>query len=277
MLPEQALAWLVGRGQLTATFNWQDVWQDEHGQQFTISRLTRLDLLQFIYDTIVQSVEGDLSRTDWMRDVERALTDAGWWGTTSMTDPQTGDTAETTFNASRLRLIYDTNTRMAYSAGQWERIDTNKRTHPYVRYISKHDERVRASHLAWDGLVLPVDDDFWKTHWPPNGWRCRCRVVSLSKREYDRGYWEDRPGAETDVNAPIVRHAFNTVAPAVVTTEYVNPRTGEVQAVPVGIDPGFGYNAGQARRAALDRLQQDRVNRASGGLGRAAQDDGFTP
>ena len=181
LTPQEAVDWLIARGHLTKSYAWQDVWQDEHGHQFTVSRLARLDLLQALYEAIVQSVQGDLSRKDWMRDAEQLLTDAGWWGTKAVTDPADGEIKLTKFDAARLRLIYDTNTRQAYATGLWERVERSKRTHPYVRYITKQDERVRASHRAWDNLVLPVDDAFWKTHWPPNGWRCRCRRFSRSR------------------------------------------------------------------------------------------------
>ena len=41
------------------------------------------------------------------------------------------------------KLIFDTNTRMANSAGLWERVWRNRSTHPYVRYITRGDDRVR--------------------------------------------------------------------------------------------------------------------------------------
>ena len=33
-----------------------------------------------------------------------------------------------------------------------------------------------------NGLVYRYDDPFWKSFYPPNGWRCRCRVNALSER-----------------------------------------------------------------------------------------------
>ncbi|GKS96993.1 phage minor head protein [Acidovorax sp. SUPP2825] len=274
--PEDAVAWLAGRGQLTRSFAWQDVFQDEHGHQFTISRLTRLDLLQAIHDAIVQSVQGDLSRSDWMQDVEQLLRDAGWWGTKAVTDPVDGDIKLTRFDAARLRLIFDTNTRQAYATGLWDRVERSKRTHPFVRYITRQDERVRASHRAWDNLALPVDDPFWLQHWPPNGWRCRCRVMSMTQRDYDKGYTLSRPGAETDPDAPLVRTPIKTQAPKEVLQEYTNPRTGEVTQVPEGVDPGFAYNPGIARKQALQQLVDGKLKGADPGLARAARRAGLS-
>ena len=276
LTPQEAVDWLIARGHLTKSYAWQDVWQDEHGHQFTVSRLARLDLLQALHDSLVKSVQGDLSRKDWMQDAEQLLQDAGWWGTKAVTDPVDGEIKLTKFDAARLRLIYDTNTRQAYATGLWERVERSKRTHPYVRYITKQDERVRASHRAWDNLTLPVDDDFWKTHWPPNGWRCRCRVMSMSQRDYDKGYTLDRPGAEQNQNAPVVQKPLKKQTPLVVTREYVNPRTGEVTQVPEGIDPGFAYNPGMARQQTLRQLTDSKLGGAAPGLADAARRAGLS-
>lgn len=263
LAPKEAVAWLRARGaKLTKSYAWQDVFQDEHGYQFTVSRLARLDLLQALHDGLVQSVGGDLSRTDWTRDAEKLLSDAGWWGTKAVTDPQTGDLVFTKFDPARLKLIYDTNTRQAYSVGLWERVERSKKTHPFVRYITKGDERVRASHRDWNGLTLPVEDAFWTTHWPPNGWRCRCRVMSMTRREYEAG---KTPTGET----------LKKEAPPVEMREYVNPRTGEISKVPVGIDPGFAYNPGAARQQALQDVVAGKLAGASPGLADAARRDGL--
>jgi SPP1 gp7 family putative phage head morphogenesis protein len=275
LTPQEAVDWLIERGHLTKSYAWQDVWQDEHGRQFTVSRLTRLDLLQSLHDAIVKSVQGDLSRKDWMEDAEQLLTYAGWWGTKAVTDPLDGEIKLTKFDPARLRLIYDTNTRQAYATGLWERVERSKRTHPYVRYITKQDERVRASHRDWDNLTLPVGDAFWKTHWPPNGWRCRCRVMSMSQRDYDKGYTLDRPGAEYEQDAPTVQKPLKKQAPEVTTREYVNPRTGEVTQIPVGIDPGFAYNPGVARQQALQEVVAGKLRGADPALAEAARRAGL--
>lgn len=255
--PKEAVAYLSGRGQLTQTFSWQDLWQDEHASQFTVSRLARLDLLKAIQEGITQSVQGDLSRTDWTRDIKGLLKKEGWWGETEQIDPLTGDIVSTKFDAARLKLIFDTNSRMAYSAGLWQRIERNKASHPYIRYITRGDERVRESHRSWNNLTLPVDHPFWNTHFPPNGWRCRCRAMSMSAAEY-----QQRRAAGT----------IQTAAPVITMREWINPRTGEVSQVPVGIDPGFAYNPGQAsaRQANLQAIGHGKLAALPAPIRRAA-------
>lgn len=236
LTPSEAVAYLQARGKLSETFNWQDMWQEEHTRAFTVSRLAHADLLQTFSDKITASVQGDLSRTDFMRSMKDALQKAGWWGEKQVLDPVTGDIVTTTFNPSRLKLIYDTNVRTAHAAGRWQSFEASRATHPYIRYITKHDERVRASHAVFDGVTLPIDDAFWNTHTPPLGYRCRCRLVAVNPRDYDKG--------TTPTGAPMRK-----AAPDLGTQEFVNTRTGEVSRVPVGITPGFGYNPGKAAQA----------------------------
>ena len=253
--PAEAVAYLQQRGQLSQTFNWQDLWQEEHTNQFTVSRLANLDLLQAIRDGITQSVNGDLSRRDWMKNTQALLEQSGWWGKNDVAEVSTGEVATTTFNPTRLKLIYDTNTRMAYSAGLWQRIVRNKATHPYIRYITMRDERVRLTHRAWDNLCLPVDDPFWDTHFPPNGWNCRCRAMSIRQTEYDAGLSPNGESLKKEV-------------PPVQTTDWTNRRTGEVSQVPVGIDPGFAYNPGkaEARTANLAQVEIQKLSVADAAL-----------
>jgi hypothetical protein len=89
--------------------------------------------------------------------------------------------------------------------------------------------------------VLPVDHPWWKTHYPPNGWRCRCRAISLSERDLQR-YRDD---GIIDIK---------TEAPPLNMVRYIDKRTGLEAEVPAGIDPGFAYNAGQARMGELGKL-----------------------
>ena len=47
-----------------------------------------------------------------------------------------------------------------------QRIQDHKDRFPYLMYDAVNDSRTRPQHLEWDGLVLPVDHSFWKTHRP---------------------------------------------------------------------------------------------------------------
>jgi len=175
-------------------------------------------------------------------------------------DPITGEPLKTTFNEARLRLIHDTNVRQALAAGQWQRMLRNQARYPcarypYARYLAMDDECTRPDHRAWHNTVLPVDHPWWSTHRPPNGYHCRCRVIGLTQAEFERGFSQSRPGAETDETAPLVRETFKTEPPSEQLVDWRNPRTGEVQKIPKGVDPGFDYNPGTGAAAeATDEL-----------------------
>lgn len=65
-------------------------------------------------------------------------------------------------------------------AATWTRIQENKETLPLLKYITVGDDRVRPEHAELEGVIRPVDDDFWDMYYPPNGWNCRCDVIQLS-------------------------------------------------------------------------------------------------
>lgn len=119
--PAEAMAFMDGRQLSAETYHWYDLWREEHQRAFTVSRLARGDLLEALQTSLAKSVAGDLSRRDWIKSTEQLLKNAGWWGTTEVTDPRTGELLKTRFNHARLQLIFDTNVRQAAAAGQWQR------------------------------------------------------------------------------------------------------------------------------------------------------------
>ncbi len=270
--PAEAIAYMDGRKLVTETGHYTDLWKDQHSRAFTISRLTRADLLERVQESISKSVAGDLTRRDWIKQTRTLLQKEGFWGTIEVNDPKTGEPLKTTFNEARLRLIYDTNARQALAAGQWQRMLRNRESHPYVRYLSMDDGRVRPLHRLWHNTVLPIEHPFWSTHKPPNGFNCRCRVVGVTQAEFERGFAQSRPGAETDENAPLVREDFKTEPPPVQMVDWHNPATGETEKVPAGIDPGFDYNPGTVGASnAFEEMVQRKLARLSPAVRNAAQ------
>src|SRR5207237_8429074 len=85
---------------------------------------------------------------------------------------------------NRLRIIYDTNLRTSYAAGNWAGFARNKADLPWLMYAHTTSLHPRVEHLAWDGITLPVDDPWWDTHYPPNGWGCKCGVIALTDAQY---------------------------------------------------------------------------------------------
>lgn len=88
-----------------------------------------------------------------------------------------------------IETIFRTQTQIAYSAGRWdaEQAPEIQEILWGYKYVTVGDDRVRDDHAAFDGVTLPKDDPFWDTAYPPNGFNCRCQVISVfEKRKIKR-------------------------------------------------------------------------------------------
>ena len=83
----------------------------------------------------------------------------------------------------RLETIYRNAVQQAYNDGAWQRFERAKRRRPYLMYSAINDSRTRPAHRALSGIIRPVDDPFWRSHSPPLGHRCRCRLLNLTEAE----------------------------------------------------------------------------------------------
>lgn len=233
--PEEAIRFFQQKGYAIG-FDWRDVWQAEHQAAFTVAKAMRLDILQDIRAAVDAALAEGTTFEAFRRELMPLLVQKGWWGRARMTDPLTGEEKEVQLGSTRrLKVIYDTNLRTAHSEGQWERIQASKDAFPYLVYDANNSEHPRLEHSAWDGLILPVDHPFWRSHMPVKAWGCKCRVRQLSAEQ-------------------LVRRGLKVSEPPQVPTyTYVNKRTGEVQRIPKGVDPAFHYPPG-GRRANLERM-----------------------
>lgn len=118
-------------------------------------------------------------------------------------------------------------TRAAYNAGRYERAMRSS-TATHIVYRTMRDERVRQSHRKLEGVCLPKSHTFWTTHYPPNGWRCRCQAYGVSEAQIAQ--LRER-GIRVQRRAPRER-----------IVEHVNRITGERVRLPESIEPGWDYN-----------------------------------
>ena len=261
-------------------FHYLDVWNEEHDAVFTAAKIMRTDVLDTMRDELARAFEEGVPFEQWKKELAPRLKKVGWWSPHVVTDPKTGKRARVDPPA-RLRTIYQTNMRTARAVGQLERVARNAKSRPYLLYQLGPSARHREQHLAWHGLLLPVDDPFWDTAFPPNGWGCKCFVRSVSRREADdlerRGVLAPNPepvldddgnptGHIKDTRVPVVR-----TAPKLTLKPWINPRSGETEFVPQGIDPGFHHRPGEdegagparpARRSAAGLVSAFDVNAA---------------
>lgn len=243
LAPRQALKFFRDKG-LKPSFAWQDMWQEEHDAAFTVAKMMNVDLLADVRAAVDKAIAEGQTLQEFSKLLKPRLVEAGWWGKAVMEDPADGTSQLVQLGSvRRLRTIFRVNMQTSYAAGSWAQIQDTKSEAPYLMYDAIDDNRTRPQHRAWDGTVLPVDDPWWRTHTPPNGWNCRCSVIQLSKSQ-----------------AASMGKAQPDKAPPSPTREYTNPRTGEVVRVPVGIDPGFGYNPGESRVEHLRQVYDQKVN-----------------
>ncbi|MBY6244196.1 phage minor head protein, partial [Methylosinus sp. Sm6] len=196
------------------------------------------DILGDVRGALLQAIEGRRDFDEFRKGLEPLLKEKGWWGKAQQIDPLTGKPVEVQLgSARRLRTIYWANVNTAYAAGEWERTWRTRRVLPYVEYLISTALHKREEHLEWVGTILEVEDPWWDTHWPPNGWGCLCRTAQLSEDEA-----QGRPH-------------FGKPPPDFGMAVFVNKRTGEISRVPIGIDPGWNNNPGKFRmRMAADLI-----------------------
>lgn len=87
------------------------------------------------------------------------------------------------FNKVWQKTEYDTSLLTAESAANYQRLIKKANLFPYWKYVTAGDEKVREEHRKLNGVTLYWDDSRWDKIYPPNGWKCRCRVVPLMKHE----------------------------------------------------------------------------------------------
>jgi SPP1 gp7 family putative phage head morphogenesis protein len=195
--------------------SWDEMVGAINAKGFTVAGATKMALLEDLRGAVNAAIESGETINEFRDRFDAIVQQHGW--------------AYKGSRGWRTRVIYDTNLRTARMAGRWEQYQRVKDRRPYLQYQTAGDARVRPEHAAWDDWVLPIDSPWWDTHYPPNGWGCRCTTRSLSQRQLER------------------EGKAVTPEPTVERAERVNPDTGEVfPPTPEGIDTGWDYNVGKA-------------------------------
>lgn len=193
----------------TGSERWADIWQQAHDRAFMVAGAMQQDLLADFRLAVDKAISEGKSLGWFKSEFNDIVARHGW---------------DHTGGANwRAQVIYDTNIRQSYTAGREQQIEQVKSRRPYGIYKHSGSESPRHEHLAWNNLVLPLDDPWWQTHSPINGFGCKCRKMTLSERDLKR------LGLQVG-KAPKPEHY-----------DWIDKLTGEVHQVPKGIDPGFDY------------------------------------
>ena len=209
------------------TERWDDLLGAAHDRAFVVAGATKADLLADLHQAVRKGIDEGTTLETFRKDFDALVYRHGWTGWTGEDTP--GGVAW------RTNVIYETNLRTSYAAGRWAQIQEVKARRPYLLYRHSHGVvRPRPQHVAWDGLVLPTDDPFWRSHYPPNGWGCKCRAFALNDGDLGR---MGKDGPDRAPPAPI------------------DPKTG----APEGIDKGWDYAPGASVSDQLRRIVSDKA------------------
>ncbi|MBI3447210.1 MAG: hypothetical protein HY055_18040 [Magnetospirillum sp.] len=233
------------------TASWTDIREAMHARAFVVAGATKAQLVADFHQAVTAAIGEGRTLEDFRKDFDRIVAAHGW-----------------DYNGSRnwrSGVIYNTNMRMAVAAGRWAQgmrlAEGGGRL--YIRYTAILDSATRPLHREWHAIILPVDHPFWDTHYPPNGWNCRCSVQFLTEDDLRRMGWE----VTKDEDIPAILWEKR---------ELKTPDGTEIVSVPEGIDTGFGYNVGKAAwgrgadRLAIERHGKWEELKVPAGLGHSA-------
>lgn len=189
---------------------------------FSIAGLASFDQLQIVRDSLSAKLQSGQTFNEWQKDILES-------GTLDLPRHQ-------------LDNIFRTNVQSAYNRGRWQRFEQNKANRPCLMYDGINDNRIRPAHKALDGIIRYINDPFWDTYAPLNGYRCRCRLISLTEAEAQK---RSQPGSEQRYYGPegkevTVQTAGNGLN-KVIDERLMKP------------DKGWGYNPGKDVLAGVQR------------------------
>ena len=239
--PRDAIAYFRARG-YEISWNWQEVWQENHTRAFTVAKATSLDVLETIRQELDTAISEGTGERNFIRTLAPRLERLGWWGRQEVTAPD-GSTQEVQLGSiRRLKTIYRTNLSTAYASARYKRLleQTNRR--PYWQYIAIMDGNTRPSHAALHEKVFRWDDPIWQTHFPPNGWGCRCRVIALTETQLKaRGLTVE--SSEGMLTTRTVEAGTDQNTGEIYFAERTTYSNGKESLTP---DAGWNYNVGMA-------------------------------
>ncbi len=157
---------------------WDDIQKAAHDRAFIVAGAMKADLLSDLKGAVDKAIAGGGGQYEFNKAFPEIVRRNGWHGWTGE-GSQGGE-------AWRMRVIFETNLLTSQAAGSYRQLtDPDLLTRrPFWRYV--HSDSVmhpRPYHKFWGDIRLTLrhDHPFWKTHFPPNGWRCACRVVPVAE------------------------------------------------------------------------------------------------
>jgi len=141
-----------------ATETWSDIWKEMHARAFTVAGAVKEDLLSDLRAAVDKADSRGTTLAEFRKDFDAIVSRLGW--------KYKGG------RGWRTATIFNTNLSVAYSRGHYRQMTDPDvlRVRPYLRYVESSSAHPRPKHQGWANMVLPADDPWWQTHYPPNGW-----------------------------------------------------------------------------------------------------------
>lgn len=187
------------------TAGWRDIEFNAHDRGFVIAGAQKADLIADFRAAVQTAIDGGGGLEAFRKDFDAIVARHGW--------------AHVGSRDWRSRVIYQTNLLTSYSAGRL--VQLKQAAADGLWWMYRHSDSVmypRPLHVAWDKYAMPATATWWSTHYPPNGWGCKCYVVAIHP---------DRITAKGGRIGPP-------------PDDGTDPKTGG----PVGIDDGWAYQPG---------------------------------
>lgn len=183
--PEEAIIYLERKG-MRLSWDWHETLDAANARSFTAAKAARVDILQALKKELVGTLKNGGTEKQFIENLTPTLQRLGWWGKQIIVDSQGNAEVAQMGSPRRLKTIFRTNLQSAYMAGRYKLMMESSDTHPYWKYIAILDGRTRAAHRALNGRVFKIEDGFTDVGYPPNGYNCRCRAVSMSESRVKR-------------------------------------------------------------------------------------------
>ena len=258
--PKEAIDYLKSKG-FKIGWDWHETLDDAHSRAFTVAKVAKMDVLQDIRKSLITALEQGQSLEKWKAEITPLLQEKGWWGKKTVVNPE-GQLQEVQLGSPRrLRTIYNTNMRSAFSAGRYKAMIQSIETRPYWEYRHITMVNYREEHKSWNGRILRADDPFWSIAYPPSKFGCNCRVIARSAREVEGKEILSSDGYQTQYSEKIGVDSF-TGADVYGTRQRFDIPTKD--GTTLSFSPAAGFNNSPATSYAIDQVLIDRSKKYLG-------------
>ncbi|MCD7779721.1 MAG: minor capsid protein [Candidatus Gastranaerophilales bacterium] len=244
LAPAQAIKYFKNKNN-ALSWDWYEIWQDAHKKSFTVAKVMREDILEDIRSAVDKALSEGKTFQEFQKELKPTLQKKGWWGDEIVVDTKGNAEKVQLGSMHRLKTIYSVNMQTAYQTGRYKTQMDNVDNRPYWEYVAVMDASTRPEHAELNGLIFRYDDPFWNSFYPPNGWRCRCRVNALSSYKLQKK--KVKPSSSSGLLSQEDRLVSKKSGEYKPVAVYTDPLTGHKISTDVGWshNPASGLNEQQ--------------------------------